>query len=297
MGPNTFIDNSSNVRRVLIITLLLNSAVSAVKIIYGYLTNSISIISDGFHSVFDGVSNIIGLIGIWIAAHPPDENHPYGHKKFETLFTIAISFMIFFTSFQILKKVYFSFTEPSEKIVTPTSFIIMFITIAVNIFVSRYELKKGKGLKSDFLIADAMHTKSDVLASLAVIAGLFFVRSGYPVADSIVGLLITILIGKIGYEILKKAADALVDTVCINTSLIESIAKKTEGVKGCNDIRTRGSENHIYLDMCITVAPEMTTEAAHSIADKLEHIIKSEFPSVVDVVVHIEPEKNNCTGL
>jgi len=80
---------AASVRRVLIVTLILNSVVALAKVIYGYVTNSVAMTSDGFHSFFDGVSNIVGLIGIWIASHPPDTEHPYGHRKYETLFTIS----------------------------------------------------------------------------------------------------------------------------------------------------------------------------------------------------------------
>jgi cation diffusion facilitator family transporter len=126
---------AASVRRVLIVTLILNAAVALAKVVYGYVTNSVAMTSDGFHSFFDGVSNVVGLIGIWIAAHPPDAEHPYGHKKYETLFTIIIAVMIFATCFQILKKVYSSFLQEGAVVVTEASFIIMFLTLCVNIFV------------------------------------------------------------------------------------------------------------------------------------------------------------------
>lgn len=284
------IDSSQEVRNVLILTLLLNVAVASAKVIYGYITNSLSITTDGFHSLFDGISNVIGLVGIWIASRPPDKEHPYGHKKFETLFTIAISFMIFMTCFQILKKVYSSFSADHLIIVRPASFVIMLLTMSVNIFVARYETKKGHELKSDFLLADAMHTKSDILASSAVIISLILVSLGYPKADSIVGLIIMLFIAKMGFEILKKATDTLVDTVIIDTSVIESIVNSVDGITCCAGIRTRGSEHVVYLDMTVYVQPDMTIEKAHSIIDRIEHMIKEEIPSVVDVVVHIEPD-------
>lgn len=285
------IENSRKISQVLLITLLLNVAVAAAKIIYGYANNYISITSDGFHSLFDGMSNVIGLIGIWIASHPPDKDHPYGHKKFETLFTIAISFMIFTTCFQILKKVYLSFKGVADLSVTSASFVIMIATIIINLFVVVYESRKGKELKSGFLIADAMHTKSDIMASSAVIISLIFVKLGYQRADSIVGLIITFFIAKMGYEILKKATDTLVDTVIISESVIESIVKRVKGIERCTNIRTRGTEHSIYLDMTVFVAPEMTIDTAHAIVDNIEALIKKEIPEVVDVVVHIEPEK------
>jgi cation diffusion facilitator family transporter len=286
-------DYTSQVRKVLIYTLILNLIVALSKVLYGLITNSVAMISDGFHSIFDGASNVVGLIGIWIASHPPDENHPYGHKKYETLFTIIIAVMLFTTCFEILKKVYHSFHETHITTVTQTSFIIMIMTMGVNIFVMLYEKRKGTQLGSEFLIADAKHTKSDILVSLTVIVSLVFSKIGYPHADVIVGLMITIFIARIGYEILKEASDALVDTVCLDNAAIMTVVNGTEGVKGCHDIRSRGTVNSIYLDLHVLVDRKMTTEKSHDIADRIEERIKKEFPSVVDIVVHIEPETMN----
>jgi len=294
MGNSASIDNVSQIRRVLLYTLVLNAGVSLAKIIYGYMSNSIAMTSDGFHSLFDGVSNIVGLIGIWIAYHPPDENHPYGHKKYETLFTIIIGVMIFIACFQILKQVYHSIVEFHRAEVTTASFAVMLITMGINAFVAVYESRKGKELKSEFLIADALHTKSDILVSVAVIASLIFTRAGYRFADALVGIVIAFLIARIGYEIIKRASDVLVDTICIDTTALEGVIKSVEGVKGCHDIMTRGTERSINLDVHILVNPKISVEKAHEIADSVEEKIKTVFPSVLDIVVHIEPEGNDC---
>lgn len=291
MGRDHFIKNTSvEVRKVLIITLVLNSFVAAAKVLYGYMTSSVAMMSDGFHSFFDGISNVVGLVGTWIASHPPDENHPYGHEKYETLFTIIISVMIFTTCLQILQKVYKFFFEGYETRVTSISFMVMLITIGVNIFVTMYESKKGKELGSSFLIADAKHTKSDILASIAVIASLFFAKWGYNLADPVVGIIITFFIARIGYGILKDASNVLVDTICIDTSAIKFVVNSIEGVQGCHGIRTRGSANSTYLDLHVLVKSDLPIEKAHEIADNIENEIKKEFPSVVDIVVHIEPD-------
>lgn len=286
-----------DVRRVLIYTLGLNILVALAKVIYGYLSGSVGMMSDGFHSFFDGFSNVVGLVGIWIAAHPPDERHPYGHKKYETFFTIIIAFAIFTTCFQILRRAYYAFFDGHRATAPDASFAVMGITIAINIFVMLYESKKGRELKSEFLIADALHTKSDILASVAVVTGLVFTRLGYPMADTLAGLAITFFIGKIGYEILKRASDVLVDTVCINTTLIEASVMEVEGVRGCHNIRTRGTEIATYLDIHVLVDPKMPTEESHDIAEKVEEKVKKEFPSIIDVVVHIEPDRRHIVHL
>lgn len=283
-------DRTSSIRKVLIYTFLANAAVAIAKIVYGYITNSIGMTSDGLHSFFDGVSNIIGLVGIWIASHPPDRNHPYGHKKYETLFTLAIASMIFFTCYQILKKVYESFYGYHRINVTSVSFFVMLITMTVNVSVMLYETKMGRELMSDFLIADAKHTKSDIMTSMAVILGLIFSRLGYKHADSIIGIVITVFIAKIGYEILKSASDILVDTVRINTLALENVVTSIEGVRECHDIRTRGTEHTVFLDLHILVDPNISLESAHEIADRVESELKRHFPTVTDIVVHVEPE-------
>lgn len=294
MGKDTALTGyaaASEVRRVLIYTLILNILVASIKVIYGYLSNSIGMMSDGFHSFFDGFSNVIGLIGIWIASHPPDEKHPYGHKKYETFFTIIIAFAIFATCLQILRKAYNSFFDGHIASVENVSFLVMLFTISVNIFVMLYESKKGRELKSEFLIADALHTKSDILASLAVIIGLVFARLGYPLADTLAGLVITLFIGKIGYDILKNASDVLVDTMCINTSALEEVVMTVHGVRGCHDIRTRGTGHIVYLDLHVLVEPHLSVDKAHDIAEVVEAKIKETFPEVTDIVVHIEPDR------
>jgi cation diffusion facilitator family transporter len=179
-------------------------------------------------------------------------------------------------------------------VVTETSFLVMFLTMGVNIFVMLYESRKGKQLCSEFLVADAMHTKSDILASFAVIISLVLTKMGFYRADTIVGIIITFFIARIGYKILKNASDILVDTVCIDKSAIEKVVMGIEGVKGCHRIRTRGTSNAAYVDLRIFVDRDLSTENSHMIADKVEREIKREFPAVVDIVVHIEPAKRGA---
>ncbi|MFN3396069.1 MAG: cation diffusion facilitator family transporter [Thermodesulfovibrionales bacterium] len=285
------VERGRAVRNVLIYTLIANSFVALAKVIFGYLTNSISILSDGFHSFFDGVSNIVGLIGISIASHPPDSRHPYGHRKYETLFTLIIAAMIFATCYQILRSAYESLSNTPKTTVTVTSFAIILITLSINTIVMLYETRKGKELGSEFLLADARHTKSDIFVSLSVLIGLLLFRAGYTRVDAIVGVVIALLIAKMGYEIIKEASTVLVDTVCIDTGLIEKALRDVEGVKGCHDIRTRGTIKSIFLDLHVCVRPDITLEEAHDIADRVEAMIKERFPDVVDIVVHVEPDK------
>ncbi|MDA8214728.1 MAG: cation diffusion facilitator family transporter [Nitrospiraceae bacterium] len=282
-------DRTSEIRKVLLITLLLNILVSAAKIFYGYITGSISIFSDGFHSLFDGVSNIVGLIGIYIASHPPDEKHPYGHRKYETVFTIFVGLLMLFTCFEVFRKVYESLTGRHETTITTASFFVMVITLIINIFVSAYEKRKGEKLSNEFLIADSRHTKSDIYVSLGVIVSLVFIKLGFPIADPIAGAVVGIFIAKAGIDIIRESTETLVDRTQMDTSIIKEIACSVNGVMECHEIRTRGTRSHVFIDLHILVDPSLSVENAHRIAEAVEKEIKSKISEVVDVVVHIEP--------
>jgi len=283
------VERLKKVRKVLLYTLFLNILVALAKAGYGYITDSISMLSDGIHSFFDGTSNIIGLVGVWIAAQPPDKEHPYGHRKFETLFTIAIAIMIFTAGGGILRKAYLGFRESHMVEVTALSFIIMVITLIINLSVMRYESSRAEQLHSDILRADAMHTQTDIYISLSVIISLVAARAGYPVVDVIVSVFIALLIGKMGLSVLKSAADVLADTARIDPDEIREAVGRIEGVRGCHEIRTRGKEGAVNIDLHVLVDPDIKTHEAHEIAHIVEESLKMEFPSIVDVVVHIEP--------
>jgi cation diffusion facilitator family transporter len=277
------------VRTVLLYTLSLNVLVASAKITYGYAMGSISMRSDGFHSFFDGTSNVIGLVGIWVASQPPDEEHPYGHRKFETLSTIAIAVMIFATGTEILREVYLRLSIPQDIKVSVMSFIVMAVTLAVNIGVMIYETRKGRELKSDFLTADAMHTQSDIYISLSVVISLIAAKAGYPVVDIIAAFVITLFIVKMGFSILKSAANVLADAACINPDDIRKVVMNIQGVRDCHGIRTRGNRDFINLDLHVLVDPEEKIQDAHTIAHNVEDAVKKGFRSVVDVVIHVEP--------
>jgi len=283
------IDRSAAIRRVLWVTLFCNICVSGAKIGYGCFSHSVSITADGFHSMFDGVSNIMGFIGIYFASNPPDEEHPYGHRKIETIFTIFIGVMMSLTCLEIFKQVYESIKSEPQVSVTTESFLIMIITLGVNIFVTTYEKRRGKKLNSEFLIADAQHTRSDIYATIGVIIGLIFMKLGFTRADTIVGAIVGILVARAGIRILRDAADVLADRKQMDTQRIKEIVCGIDNVVDCHKVRTRGTNSHIFIDLHITVKPELSVVDGHKIAHIAEERIKGNIRAEVDIVVHIEP--------
>lgn len=286
-------NRKKEIRKVLIITLFLNLLVSSAKIIYGIKVNSLAIYSDGFHSLFDAVSNIGGIIGIYLASRPPDREHPYGHRKYETIFAVFIGILMGFTSLEILKGAYESLIKSKKPELDEKAFILLLFTILVNIFVYTYERKKGKELKSEFLIADSSHTKTDIYITSGLILAITFINSGFYILDSIAGLIIGILVAREAFKILKESTDILIDKALIDSAEIAKLVSTCRDVQACEDIRTRGTSGQIFVDLKILVNDSISVKEGHDIAEKVEELIKREFPDVIDVVVHIEPYKQD----
>jgi cation diffusion facilitator family transporter len=254
------------------------------------MSGSLGMQADGFHSLFDGVSNVIGLVGLWWASGPPDAHHPYGHKKFETLAAAGIGGMLLATCFYLVLETYASWGGSHQPTVTGISFVVMLVTMAVNFSVMRWEQRQGRELGSEILIADSYHTRSDLLTSVSVLAGLIAVRIGYPLIDSIVALVVAVVIAWTAITVLREVLSSLTDQVRLDPEAVRTIVMEIPGVFDCHKVRTRGLANHVFVDLSIHVQPDMPVEDAHGIANQVEHSLKKRFTGVEDVVVHLEPE-------
>ena len=276
--------------------LFLNLVVAFAKIIYGNLTSTLSMIADGYHSLFDGVSNIIGLAGSFIASRPPDSSHPYGHQKYETVASIFIALLLIFVGVEIFRNALNRFLVQSTPEVTDVSYLVMLGTMCINYLVTRYENKQGVSLRSQVLIADSMHTRSDIYVSLSVIVSLTAINLGFPMMDPVVALVIAFLIFKAGYGIIKESSRSLLDMSRIEEKEICDLVMGIEGVKGCHKIRTRGSMGDIKVDMHLLVRSDMPLEDAHIITHMVSKKLKGEYKDISDVVIHLEPSSQQPQG-
>lgn len=287
------LDRYHRIRRVLIYVLVANVAVALGKGVVGWMDGSIGMVADAFHSLMDGSSNVIGLIGISLASRPRDEDHSYGHSKFETFASLGIVLLLMLTALQIGESVYGRLTaeNPSVPEIGNLAFVVMGVTIAVNISVSLYERNQGKKLSSVFLVADSRHTMSDVFVSLSVIGSLVAVRLGYPMVDALVGGAIALVIAYAALKIMKEASFVLLDKAVVDPQQIEEICLSggEEEILGCHKIRTRGSEAGYWIDLHLLVEPDITTRRSHDIASHVERRLKNFFGEETDVIIHIEP--------
>ncbi len=279
-------------RRVFWITLGLNLLVAFSKLGWGLVSSTLSMIADGFHSLLDASANIVGIVGLSISARPPDKGHPYGHRKFEALAAICISFLMFLASYEVLaesvRRIFFHTGESPH--VSPASYLIMISTAIINVLVSRYESQKGKELKSPLLTADSQHTLSDVYVSSAVLVSLVAIQLNYPIVDVIGSLIVVLAILKAGFGIIVSNLGSLVDAVIIDPGYIESIVLAVPGVSGCHRIRSRGMQDSIFIDLHVQVSPELSIQEAHQISTLVEESLKEQAGGVVDVLVHIEED-------
>ncbi len=279
----------NRIRYILIIVLALNWLVAFAKIFYGLISRCSSMTADGFHSLSDGTSNIIGLIGIHLACQPKDVDHPYGHKKYETFFSLGIAALLFLVCFELLQEGIKRLTNPVTPDITPVSFTVMLVTLGINFWVMRYERKKGELLKSDILISDSLHTRADILTSISVIITLIVIKLGFPILDAIATLMIALFIAHAAFEIIKGSSRVLCDTVVLDNKRIVEIVLSIKGVRTCHKIRTRGRPDDIYIDLHVQVSPDMHMDEAHKISYAIEEALKKGIPEITDAVVHMEP--------
>ena len=280
----------AEVARVLVRVLVLNLGVALAKIAFGYASGAISILSDGFHSLTDAASNVVGLVGIRAARQPPDEDHPYGHRKYETVAAAAVTGFLLAVMFEVLRNAFNHLTHPSEDTaISSAGFVIMIVTVAINLLVVRYESNAARRLHSEVLLADALQTRGDVWTSLAVIVALGGVRAGFPILDPIAGLVVAGFIGRAGFEIAATTTRILSDRVVLPEAAIERVVMHVPGVLGCHRIRTRGSADHVFLDLHVWMAARMPLTDAHEISHVVKDRLMAAYPQIMDAVIHIEP--------
>jgi cation diffusion facilitator family transporter len=273
--------------------LALNLLVTLIKLAVGVASGALAVIADAFHSVVDSSSNIIGLLGVWVGARPADSNHPYGHHKYETIAALAIGGLLLVAGFEIARGVVERLlgASPAPE-VTPATFALMALTFIVNIAVVAFETRAGRRWQSQILLADAAHTRTDLLVTLSVVVALVGTRMGLVWLDALVAGAVVILLVRAAFGILRSTSDVLADAAVTNPKTVERIARGVPGVQSASGVRSRGRSDAAYVDLHVTVHPAMDADQAHGVATEVERRITEALPGVVDAVVHIEPARS-----
>ncbi|MGE5141931.1 MAG: cation diffusion facilitator family transporter [Acidobacteriota bacterium] len=282
-------DRATLVRRVLIGLFFANLAVVIAKLLVGLAAHSLAVLGDALHSSVDAVNNVLALVVVRVAARAPDEDHPYGHGKFESLGALALVGFLSITCFELARGAveHLVGSHPAPAI-SNLQLSILVAGLGVNGIVAWYEHRRGVALHSDLLVADAAHTRSDVYISIGVIAGLLLARRGLWWADPAIALGIAVLIVRVAYQITQRSVPILVDERAVPMNVIQTAAEGVNGVQRAYDIRSRGGTQVRYAEVTIAVDRNANVASAHAIADAVELRLKREL-QLNEVMVHIEP--------
>lgn len=280
---------TADVSAVLYKVLFLNLIVAAAKIALGLSTGAVSVLSDGYHSLTDTASNVVGIIGVRIAGAPPDHEHPYGHRKFETMASVGILIFLLIVLREVLSAAWERFQSGGQPSITILTFAVMGGTLLINLAVVFYERSAGKRLQSEVLLADAHHTTSDLMTSVTVIAALIGVRFGYTWLDPVAALVVACFIGYACWEIFQSTSGILGDRIVIAEEEISEVVKSVPEVLGSHHIRTRGSADFVFLDLHIWMRADMPLDTAHRLSHVVKDRLMERFPQIKDAIIHIEP--------
>ncbi len=287
---------TKGIKQVLWQILVLNVMVSAAKATWGLISGSTAMLADGIHSLTDASSNVVALVAMSAAGKPMDESHPYGHQKYESFASAIIGVLLVLAAWRVGSQsveallAYAKSGVLPDVEVTATSFVIMLVTLVINIFVVWFETRRGKALDSDVLQSDAKHTLSDIWVTLGVIVSLVLVRVGVPIADPVVGLFVAFAIAFASIEVFKGVNTTFSDGARLDPYEVQKKVVSFAGVKGAHNIRTRGTGAFVQMDMSILVDPSITVDDGHRIAQGLEQWLCTQYDGLKDVVVHVEPD-------
>lgn len=288
-------ERNTRIQRALVIALIGNIASATIKVLFGLLANSIAMLADATHSMFDSVSSVIGIYGNKLSAKPPDIEHPYGHSKFEQLAALGITVMIFVACFNIMHEAIERAIANVIPSITLYSFASILVSLSISLFISIYERRVGKSTSSMILLADASHTLTDVFASLVVIAGFFGTNFGFSYADSLAATLVSLILAYVGFSLFKGAASMLVDQGITLDTLMKvkaTVSGLSEEVE-CHNVRGKAVGDKIYIDMHITVKGDLSVEQSHRITEVIEKKLKQIIKGTEEVIIHVEPSKEN----
>jgi cation diffusion facilitator family transporter len=284
------IDHRSQVRKVLIITLLLNLFVMGLKAVVGVSTGSLSLLADALHSVTDSANNVLGLVTSHFSSPQPDRDHPYGHQKFEAVGALGIAAFLGIACFEILQTAIERVMHGGKPInISGSELWLLLIVLGVNIFVAFYERRVGQQVMSPILIADAKHTMSDVWVTISVLAGLIGIWIlHWQWLDVVLSFPVALLVFWSGWTVLRENLPWLLDEVAIAPEAIHDVVMQVPGVINCHSIASRGLlGRQVFIEMHLVVnAIDVAT--AHDITEAVEASLEERF-SPVRINIHVEP--------
>ncbi len=281
-------DNHYAVQRVIFIEGLANLFVLVLKLVVGLTTGSLAVLGDAVHSLSDVANNVVAWFVIRLANEPADREHPYGHRKFETLAVFGLAGLLTVLGFELILRALQRGSPEIESSIWGLT--LMGVVLLANIVLALWERRWAMRLKSDILIADASHTFSDVMTTLVVIIGWQLSSRGYVWLDTLCALGVACLVLYLAFGLFKRALPGLVDEFAIDPRELTTAVMSVRGVESVRTIRSRWLGQNRAVDMVITVDPALLIVESHEIADQIESLIEREF-DVQDISIHVEPHQ------
>lgn len=285
------------VRQVLVITLILNMLVAVSKIVIGAWSGVLSISADGVNSLVDASSNVIALFANRLANRPPDADHPYGHRRFETIAALLIGAFLLLTAFELISTVIERLQGGGEPLtIAPLAFVVMVATLVVNIFVNAYETRVANRLNSQLLSADAAHTRSDIFVTISVLMSMGLVTVfKWSWADTAATIVIILFILKAAWEVLSRTTRVLVDTAPFDPEQLTQWVLSLPSVDHVVRARSRGSLDAVQVDIDVQVAPAMTAAQTEAISSAIRTELERKISGLTEVEVHFVPAESDHT--
>jgi len=281
------LERDPQVRRVIVIEGLANMAVLALKVVVGVSTGSLAVLGDALHSLSDVANNAVAWFVIRISSQPPDHDHPYGHRKFETLAVFVLATLLTVLGIELALGALRREAQPTAG--DPWTLPLMLVVLLINVTLASWEGAWARRLRSDILGADARHTVADVLTTIVVIAGWQLSVRGYPWLDTVCAIAVAMLVLALAFGLFRRAVPVLVDRIVVEPERIAEIVGSVPGVRNAKSIRSRSTGHSGAVDLVIIVDSGMSTEAAHAIADEIEDRLRDEL-FIDDATIHIEPD-------
>lgn len=273
--------------RTLWLVLGLNWLVAFAKIVVGILSSNITVTADGLHSLLDGANNVLGIGALHLASSPPDQDHPYGHRKFENIAAMAIGGLIVLIAWEVMDNIvrtvwtHMRGMAHDEKgtAAEPIFVITLIVSVAINYMVAMYESRRGRELGSTFLSADAHHTKADCAVTGLSLLSLFLSRFGWWV-DPLLALGVMAFLLVAAWEIIRENLPAFTDRAQLDPEEVGRVVERIGGVLGTSAIRSHGSATDIHLDLSVTMDRTLTVEEAERLECLVRETLHEAFPNV-----------------
>jgi len=281
------------IKKTAVVGAIVNTVLSVVKIFIGVVGQSQSLVADGIHSVSDLISDGLVYFVAHKSHHVPDAKHPYGHGRYETMATMALGGFLIIVAAGIVWDAFARMLSP-ERLLEPNAITLIAagFSILANEGLFQYTLRIGRDFRSNLLVANAWHHRSDAISSIVVLVGIIGTMSGLPYLDAVAAIGVGVMVGKIGWDLGWGAAQELVDLGLSGerVALIQRIIHSIDGAEDFHMLRTRSLGGHAAVDVHVRVSPRLSVSEGHMISLIVEQRLKKELEEIEDVTVHIDAE-------